>query len=191
MKNPGQIITIHKVEVEGRETNSVSKIFSALIRKIPTERKKIEIFEAVSFSKCLEIWSKNDLFIVFVHEEKSPYKGIDFLVGSKSNEDIIHAFQLVEYKSKYVPLENTKDFAEWIIKKKFNKGDKKIHLLINVTVEKDTILNIPLLCTMFKNSPFRSVILFCQIKINSKNNQYALMFINGLQESAIVDLQEE
>lgn len=191
MNNPKQIITIHNIWVEDKETNSVSEIFAALIKKIPTERKKLEIFEAVSFLKCLEIWNKGELLFQSVNEEKSPYKGIDFFVASKSNEDVVHAFQLVEYKSRYDPIKNTKDFAEWVIKKKFKKGDKKIHLVINVAVEKDTTLNIPLLRSMFKGSPFRSIILFFQIKTNAGNNQYALIFINGFNAGAIVNLREE
>lgn len=191
MINLRQIVTIYKTLIEGKETISVSELFAAAIKKIPTERKGLEVFEALSFLKCMEIWNKGELLAQFVDEEKSPYKGIDFFVSLKSNEDVSHAFQLLEYKSKYTPVENTEEFAEWIMKKKFKKGDNKIHLLVNVAVENDTSLNIPLLRDMLKGSPFRSIILFGQIKTNAKNSQYFLIFIYGFNASAIVNLREE
>lgn len=151
----------------------------------------LEIFEAVSFLKCLEIWSKNDLLVDFVNEEKSRYRGIDFIVTSTTSKNMHHAFQLLEYKSRYSPLKNTKEFAQWIIGKKFNKGDKKIHLLVNISMSKDTSLNIPLLTEMLKKSPFRSIVLFFHIKSISSNNSYGIFFVSGFDTRAVIELQKE
>ena len=94
----------HSINVDGHQCHSVSEIF-ATFNEPPTDRRMSELYEAVGFAMCLQIWRQENLVIRFIDEERSSYKGIDFFLslenafenGKRPSE----AFQLIEFKAKY------------------------------------------------------------------------------------------
>jgi hypothetical protein len=189
MKIPDQF-EFKRILVDGKKSNSVSEIFSSF-SEIPKDRKMNELFEAVAFSKCLEIWSKNELTIYYVDEEKSQYKGVDFFVIYNSNQKGLQAFQLIEFKTKFTSVENTEEFVSWIKEKKFKKGDKKANLLINFSVVKNLSMDVALLRNLLKDSPFLNIVLFGLVEKNEETKIYIIIFLSGFNAYAIVNLQEE
>jgi hypothetical protein len=189
MKVPAQF-EFNRILIDGKKSNSVSEIFASF-REILKDRKMNELFEAVGFSKCLEVWNKGELLIYYVDEEKSQYKGVDFFVSCKNDEKKLEAFQLVEFKSKFSSVENAEEFGNWIKNKKFKKGDKKVNLLINIAVTKNILMNVALLRTLLRDSPFSNIVLFGLIEKNEEDFKYIIIFLSGFNAHAVISLQEK
>ena len=188
-----QKFDIRRVLIKGEKSYSVSELFAG-VPENPSDRAQSEFREAVGFAKILEIWHGHNLRIYAVNEEASPYKGIDFFLSSEVRSHSNEAFQLVEFKGKYTSVKNTDVFAKWIIDKKFKKGDKRVHLVINVAPGSQQIsLEPDVLRELLKGSPFRSIILLGPVLNESspKKSNYILVGLNSFNSQAIISLENE
>ena len=188
-----QKFDIRRVLIKGKKSYSVSELFAA-VPENPKDRDQAEFREAVGFAKILEIWHGHDLSIYAVNEEVSPYKGIDFFLSSEVKSNSKEGFQLVEFEGKYSSVKNTDDFAKWIIDKKFKKGDKRVHLAVNVAPGNRQInLELDVLRELLKGSPFRSIILLGPVPNESspKKSNYILLGLNSFNTQAIISLENE
>jgi len=178
--------------INEQSTCSVSEVFNGF-RRAPTNRRESELFEATIFGKCLEIWSKQKLNITFVNEERTEYKGIDFFLSSSKAPKHHIAFQLVEYKRKYCRIENTDQLAQWIIEKKFHKGDKKISLVISIATKKPFPLDIMALRKKLEESPYHSITLVGPLKTdtNSSTRKLAIIGLSKFNYLTIVDIDND
>lgn len=102
------------------------------LSRIPEDRRGKELKGAVLLGHFLQIWGKKNIGLVFLNENKSQYKGIDFFLCDISNPEKYLAFQLVEhlrFNQEDMPFDK---LGDWICDKKSKKGDEKIHLVVSV-----------------------------------------------------------
>ncbi|MGD9153822.1 MAG: hypothetical protein PVG30_09300 [Gammaproteobacteria bacterium] len=157
-------IEVHAYGLIGnKSTCSISEIFNGF-KQNPRNRRESELLEATVFGKCVEVWCKQKLLITFVNEDKGRYKGIDFFLASSERPKNHHAFQLLQYQAKYCSVKNTDEFAQWVVEKKFLKGDDKVHLVVSIATKEAMYLDIASLKDKFKDSPYASVNLMSNIK---------------------------
>ncbi len=175
------------VIINGKKNYTVSDIFKGFGEN-PRNTRESELLEATVFGKCLEIWDGETVMLQFVNEEATRYKGIYFFLNSKRDPKCWLAFQLIEYKAKYSQVKNTEGFADWIIEKKFKKGDKKIHLLVSLATKAPLHLNLKILREKLKHSPYASIILLGPIKLNN-NFYHTLIGLNKYSYSIVVDVK--
>ena len=188
MKIP-EIFSTFRIE-ENSSTCSVSKVLYRF-KSNPINSRESELLEGVVFGKCIEIWTKKEIFITLVNEEKTYYKGIDFFLCAKSDIKQHIAFQLLEYKLRYLGIKSSEDFADWVIKMKFNKGDKKIHLLVTLASNIEFQLNLKTLMDKFETSPFSSISLMGPTRISNNSDEFGHIIV-GLNNSyfqTIIDLK--
>lgn len=162
-------------------------------RSPPQTRRESELFEATIFGKCLEIWSKQTLRITFVNEECTKYKGIDFFLSSSKAPKIHVAFQLLECKRKYSHIDNTDQLAQWIIEKKFHKGDKKTHLIVSIATKKPLLLDLMVLRKKLEGSPYLSITLVGPLNpdANSSARKLVLIGVSKWNYVTVVDIDND
>ncbi len=187
-----------KIQIETYKLTNNRSICKAKVLEVlnsfktnPKNRRESELLEATVFARCLEIWSKQELLITLVNEEKSGYKGIDFFLCSTKAPKDHSAFQLLEYKAKYCGIRSTNKFANWVIGKKFLKGDNKTHLVISVATKTEFPLDLSTLRKKFESSPYLSITLTGPTKavLDSPNFQHVLIGLQKYEYQTILDLK--
>lgn len=127
------------------------------------DRRWQEIREAAIFGRLLEIWSGKKLQAAFVDEGKTKYKGVDFLLYDIQKPEKCEMFQLLEYANQKEAIINSDALANWIIKKKFEKGDSKVHLIVSIK-HHEAEVDLKHISNSIGESPFRSVAIMGVVK---------------------------